>query len=447
MRTLSVLVLAALTADAAAQASWSIPYPTGSPLPRMEPSLVCFEPTGDVLMLFGVAGGQPVTQNWKLHGNTWSTFPAPPPPWGVAKVVYDSVRQRVVAFSGETSNNDIWEWNGVQWMHPNPAVRPAARSACAMAFDRARGVTVVFGGVDNGGNFLQDLWEWNGTTWLQRAAITPLGPRVNPVAAFDPMQQNVIVHGGLALIFNTSLVFNDTWAWDGVAWTQHTPATPPPYDTAAVLVTDLHRQRVVRYGGTSGSTATWEWDGAEWGAVTSASPGSRVSHDMAYDTAGRRVVMFGGRTVTGFMVQDTWIYRTPLPADLVPYGNGCAGTAGVPQLAGAPYTLPWLGDTTRHRVNHIAAGEPGAVFVSSFTQLGPVSLATAGMPGCDLLLSIDVAEFRVAVAGVAEWALALPNIPSLASVPFYQQAFLFDVVANTLGLTASNGIVVTPGIR
>ncbi|MEO6593335.1 MAG: hypothetical protein ABIP94_01120, partial [Planctomycetota bacterium] len=113
----------------------------------------------------------------------------------------------------------------------------------------------------------------------------------------------------------------------------------------------------------------------------------------------------------------------------------------------AANNLPWLGDTARHIVSNIVPGGLGALFVSSFTQSAPVSLAAIGMPGCDLLLPVDVAEFRVAVAGAAEWTLQIPNVASLAGMPFYQQAFPFDAAANGFGLVASNGIVVTPGIR
>jgi hypothetical protein len=76
-----------------------------------------------------------------------------------------------------------------------------------------------------------------------------------------------------------------------------------------------------------------------------------------------------------------------------------------------------------------------------------VSLAAVGMPGCDLLLPPDIVEFRAALAGAAEWTLTIPNTPALAGAPFYQQAFVLDAAANALGLIASNGIAVTPGIR
>jgi hypothetical protein len=175
-------------------------------------------------------------------------------------------------------------------------------------------------------------------------------------------------------------------------------------------------------------------------------PGPRVGHAIAYDTSGRRVVTFGG-TSLGSWVLDTWIYRTSQPADVAPFGAGCAGSAGMPQLAAAPYTLPWLGDTMRNVVQTIPTGEPGALFVSSIVSSLPLPLGFAGAPGCDLLVQPDVVEFRAAAAGKAEWALPVPNVPALAGAMFWQQAFVFDAAANALGLAASNGVVVTLGVR
>jgi len=167
---------------------------------------------------------------------------------------------------------------------------------------------------------------------------------------------------------------------------------------------------------------------------------------MAYDTDLRRTVLFGGNS-SGSYVQDTWIYRTPLPADVAPFGAGCAGSAGVPVLANAPYSLPWIGDTARNRVN-VAAGQLGALFVTSLASLPlPIDLGQIGMPGCLLFVLTDFVEFRTAQDGVAEWTITIPNSPSLVAVRIRQQAFPLDVPSTPLGLVASNALLMTLGIR
>ena len=45
---------------------------------------------------------------------------------------------------------------------------PNARFGSAMAFDEARGRTVLFGGLLADRTPLDDTWEWDGTDWVQR---------------------------------------------------------------------------------------------------------------------------------------------------------------------------------------------------------------------------------------------------------------------------------------
>ncbi len=412
--------------------------------------MACFEATGDVLLFGGQVAGTLAANAWLLQGNTWTQLAGPQPPArGQTAMVYDSARQRLVLFggSGGGSLQDTWEWNGTSWSNPDPSPKPPVRHGHAMAFDRERGVTVLYGGF-GGNGFLQDLWEWNGVVWTQRAAANAPGPRSGSAMAFDPVHRSVLLHGGAVQVSpGTQWVQNDTWSWDGSQWQERYPATPPTHRFGGVAVADLHRRRVVLHGGLTGGPFAWEWDGAEWSPMLQASPSEREGHTMAFDPTRRRVVLHGGSVSGPSMVNDTWQYATSSPADVVGYGAGCAGSAGLPQLGNAPWSLPWLGDTLQVFVDAIPPGGPGALFVSSFVSTAPVALAHLGMPGCDLLVQPDVVEFRPAVAGSAEWTLAVPNAPTLAGIPFYQQAFVTDVAANTLGLVNSNGIVVTPGIR
>lgn len=57
---------------------------------------------------------------------------------------YDSVRRRVVMFDGGSSTT--WEWDGNDWADVSPTGSPGAGDGFGMAFDPARGRTVLFGG-------------------------------------------------------------------------------------------------------------------------------------------------------------------------------------------------------------------------------------------------------------------------------------------------------------
>src|SRR3990170_3875203 len=49
---------------------------------------------------------------------------------------------------------------------------PTGRYGHAMAYDTARGVTVLFGGYGQGGE-LRETWEWDGNAWTVRAISGP----------------------------------------------------------------------------------------------------------------------------------------------------------------------------------------------------------------------------------------------------------------------------------
>jgi hypothetical protein len=118
-----------------------------------------------------------------------------------------------------------------------------------MAFDDARGVTVLFGGLnDANGEFLGDTWEWNGESWRLRATDGPT-PRKEHAMAYD-----------------------------------------------------AERGVTVLFGGRGGADETWEWDGDRWAISATTGPTARARHAMAYDSARGFTVMFGGDD------DDTWEY-------------------------------------------------------------------------------------------------------------------------------------------
>ena len=52
--------------------------------------------------------------------------------------------------------------------------------------------------------------------WTQKQDIGPTGREVHRMA-YDSNRQRIVLFGGRA---GTSVVFNDTWVWDGEYWTQ-----------------------------------------------------------------------------------------------------------------------------------------------------------------------------------------------------------------------------------
>src|SRR5262245_11019084 len=85
-------------------------------------------------------------------------------------LAYDRARGRIVVFggilgpiNGGTALGDTWEWDGQKWIpvatgDPSVTTHPSARSGVAMAFDAKRQKVVLFGGKDAQGNTLGDTW-------------------------------------------------------------------------------------------------------------------------------------------------------------------------------------------------------------------------------------------------------------------------------------------------
>lgn len=101
------------------------------------------------------------------------------------------------------------------------APNPPARVAAAMAFDADHGVVVMFGGEGSGG-LLDDTWTWDGDAWTEQHPPTSPLPRYGAAMGYDATHHQVVMFGG-----NGSTPGNETWTWSGSTWhrvaTAHAP--------------------------------------------------------------------------------------------------------------------------------------------------------------------------------------------------------------------------------
>jgi hypothetical protein len=113
-------------------------------------------------------------------------------------------------------------------------------------------------------------------------------------------------------------------------WIPATTSQAPPSPRGVAMAHDSFRARVVLFGGcqidypqsaiVGASAETWEWDGADWSPrMTAVAPSGRFFHTMAYDSARRRIVMFGGRDALGANPTDTtWDFDGTSWLDVTP---------------------------------------------------------------------------------------------------------------------------------
>ncbi len=251
----------------------------------------------------------------------WHTTVVVPKPRAVHASAYDSVRDEVVVFGGNTNSgvqNDTWIWSPASgWRNARPTTNPPALREHAMAFDSLRSEVVLFGGWD-GSQVTGDTWLWNGTDWRQVFPANSPSPRMSTMG-FDPVLGRVILFGGEDA--NATRIA-ETWSWDGTNWAQHSPTNVPPARVDHAMATDWGRGEVVLFGGWDNGFLrdTWTWNGSDWTAGPAVGPSARSEHAMAY--AGGEVVLFGGHSVSG-RVSDTWGWNgsawtirpgTPFPA-------------------------------------------------------------------------------------------------------------------------------------
>lgn len=342
-----------------------------------------------------VSDAEPGRQ-WLYNGASWTPVTAgAPAARAVHGMTYDSVRHRVLLGPGEPGYGlqfDAWAFDGSRWVFENSRIPELARRNYAMTFDRARGAAVLFGGVDSGGVSSKtvewdgvdwvdqmvagppvrldarlvydearavsvlfggwansgattrgDTWEWDGAQWTQKLITAPL-PRYAHAMAYDSSRGVVVLFGGRRWQPPSGpfAYVNDTWEYDGVAWTMRsTPVAPAPRAFGAMAY-DRQRHVIVLQGGLNGPPGgggttvfedVWEWDGTVWRQVDVPNgPGTRYDHAMAYDEARHEVVLFGG--VAGISEADTWRLRLrPCPADLD--GDENVGAADLAQMLGS----------------------------------------------------------------------------------------------------------------
>lgn len=165
---------------------------------------------------------------WLLDAAGWRRIATEGPAGrGRTAMAYDSARRRVVLFGGasapagpkgpQTFLGDTWLWDGERWQKAADS-GPPGRYAHGMVYDERAGVVLVYSGAAAHRNApLSDMWQWDGQRWteIQLTGPTP-GHRYQPVMVYDRARGRTVLYGGLADA-------HETWEWDGQRWQRHSP--------------------------------------------------------------------------------------------------------------------------------------------------------------------------------------------------------------------------------
>ena len=186
------------------------------------------------VMYGGATGSRWDTDTWEWDGSVWKRLTvAGPGPRAAVRMVYDSERRVVVLFGGiappkgngapQDYLGDTWIWNGTAWRRASENGPPGRRDY-SMAFDERRGVVLLYGGAAGSGpatRRFDDMWQWDGETWreIPLRAPTP-GHRYVSAMAYDRARDRTVLYGGYTCDRETRDcgVVDDTWEWDGTGW-------------------------------------------------------------------------------------------------------------------------------------------------------------------------------------------------------------------------------------
>ncbi|MBN2113181.1 MAG: hypothetical protein JW785_03535 [Acidimicrobiia bacterium] len=152
-----------------------------------------------------------------------------------------------------------------------------------------------------------DVWRYDpetGEWWEIRATGGPV-PRAGAAVAYDSGSGLVVLFGGAVGSCSYPRCtedLDDTWVYDPAArtWEERSPAVSPPARHAHAMAYDAQSDRVVLFGGDTGSSwlgDTWAYDADTdtWVEITTEeAPWPVAQQAMAYDPSADRVVLWGG---------------------------------------------------------------------------------------------------------------------------------------------------------
>lgn len=318
---------------------WTAIPGAGDLPPPVSGALGVYDPDDGVMLVWGGGAGDgevrslvPATGLWTIEPNTsWQAGPAghtqPLGAWtggGQLLVLDGDDGPRLFEFHYLPPGGSYWQ----DWRAPGSP--GDIRSGCTFVYDPQDDVALLCDGHNQYEEPVQSTWSyalggqkgWTNTFFLGLCGNdTPALTR--HVAVWDSKRHRMLVFGGLDAAYNRQ---NAVYAMDYQAggwncWSPLTTAGTPPtgrYGTAAIY--DPVGDRMLVFGGsdTSGyprddlwqlslsGTPTWTQVNATGG------PGAREDHTAIYDSAHRRMVVFGGvNSFGGHPGDEAWALNLP----------------------------------------------------------------------------------------------------------------------------------------
>lgn len=250
--------------------------------------------------------------------------------------------------------------------------------------------------------------------WIETSPDPSPSARILHAMVYDTDNQQVIFFGGK----DAAGASNDTWVYtpSDNTWTQkmNPQESPPPREGHAMVYDEL-KNRVILFGGKDIFgfllNDTWIYDVAEnrWTRLTlDSSPSERWLTVMVYDPDTQQAVLFGGETNAGLddetwifdLQNDNWMNKTPLMPPSARFGHTMAYDINSKKV------ILYGGETSL--TSRIRSSETWAydVLNNSWTSLKP---ANHPLPRSKHAMVYDAAKRQVLMFGGFSEGSSSPN--------------------------------------
>jgi N-acetylneuraminic acid mutarotase len=257
----------------------------------------------------------------KPPASKWRKIDGGPGPRYALQSVWDSRKNRLLIFGGETNlvkndkpagsvfHDDVWAFDPKTgtWTELRIAGdKPSRRGWYAACFDTARSGIWVHGGFD-GGRIFDELWffDCGADSWTKVSTKGPVPPfRDYHSMVYNAKAGQLMIFGGLR-DFGRMELLDDQWTFDieTSTWTQVTPdGNRPPARFGQTTAWDEDGQRLFVQGGVgAGGQYTapdlWTYDAAKktWAQQAGAGARNFAAGQMVYVADRDQLLIFGGQ--------------------------------------------------------------------------------------------------------------------------------------------------------
>lgn len=294
---------------------WVELHPSTVP-PARAFAAMTYDTADHYVLLFGGQNFSGIlSDTWKFVGGSWTRLTPTTSPSAryEASMTYDGAISEVLLFGGNGSSsllNGTWSYHAGAWTLLHPSTAPPLREGAVFDDDPAAGAPVLFGGMGLGNVPIADTWNFSSGTWHRMATHGGPPARAEAAAGYSSSDRALLIFGGEAAVLS-GIVYSDTWELVAGHWVKVSTAASPSRRLAAAGADGAGGLGMVVFGGAYVGVKgdVWAYSGGAWSTLTPAAPVYREGAMMAWDSAKKEVVLYGGvDPVSTTFYTDTWTF-------------------------------------------------------------------------------------------------------------------------------------------